>query len=86
MLVLKDSPQLRSSNQLTNKITKITAISISKHKQEITDLDSQKLQMFNLFNIFHSCMKWLKSKIFNIKLSTHIQQETDIRKILEKAF
>lgn len=57
MLVLKDSPQLRSSNQLTKKITKITAISICKHKQEITDLDSQKLQMFNWLDVFHGFMK-----------------------------
>ena len=32
--------QLNNNNQLSNNITQITAVSISKHKQEITDLDS----------------------------------------------
>lgn len=74
MLVLKGSAHLRSSNQLTNKIAKIISFTISKYKQEITDLDPQKLQMFHILDIFHSCMKWLKYKIFNIKPS--IQKQT----------
>ena len=32
--------QLNNNNRLTNNITQITAVSISKQKQEITDLDS----------------------------------------------
>ena len=32
--------QLNNNNQLSNNITQITAVSIGKHKQEITDLDS----------------------------------------------
>ena len=32
--------QLNNNNQLTDNITHITAVSISKQKQEITDLDS----------------------------------------------
>ena len=32
--------QLNNNNQLENNITQITAVSISKHKQDITDLDS----------------------------------------------
>ena len=32
--------QLNNNNRLTNNITHITAVSISKQKQEITDLDS----------------------------------------------
>ena len=32
--------QLNNNNQLENNITQITAVSISKHKQNITDLDS----------------------------------------------
>lgn len=80
--VLKDTHQLRSSNQLTNKITKITAISISQHKQEITDLYSQKLQVFNKLDIYHSCMNNFFKKI-TLKLNIH-QKHIGNRNFREK--